>query len=100
MEGGPPFCIVDYPWPAELLTLAPGETLILITDGVTEAQNGDGELFGNDRTLAAAQAVSGGGATMIVDGMRAAVRAFEAGAEASDDLTIMAIRFRGCITGR
>lgn len=95
MEGGPPFCIVDYPWPAEPLTLAPGETLILITDGVTEAQNEDGDLFGNDRTLAAAQAVSGADATTIIDGIRASARAFEAGAEASDDLTIMAIRFTG-----
>ncbi|MBW8911844.1 MAG: SpoIIE family protein phosphatase, partial [Sphingomonas sp.] len=67
----------------------------LITDGVTEAQNKDGDLFGNDRTLAAAQAVSGATATTIVDGIRASARAFEAGAEASDDLTIMAIRFTG-----
>lgn len=95
MEGGPPFCIVDYPWPAEPLMLAPGETLILITDGVTEAQNGHGALFGNDRTLAAVEAPQGATASAIVEGMRARVRAFEAGAEASDDLTIMAIRYVG-----
>jgi serine phosphatase RsbU (regulator of sigma subunit)/CHASE2 domain-containing sensor protein len=95
MEGGPPFCIVDYPWPAEPLTLAPGETLILITDGVTEAQNGHGALCGNDRTLAAAHAAPGNRAAAIVESMRAKVRAFEAGAEASDDLTIMAIRYIG-----
>lgn len=95
MEGGPPFCIVDYPWPAEPLTLAAGEALILVTDGVTEAQTADGALFGNDRTLAAAQAVCAAGAAAIVNGMRATVRAFEAGAEASDDLTIMAIRYTG-----
>lgn len=94
MEGGPPFCVVDYPYPVETLTLLPGETLILITDGVTEAQDAAGALFGRGRTLATVEGHLGGAAE-IAEAVRQAVRQFEAGAEASDDLTVMAIRYLG-----
>ena len=75
------------------MRLAPGETLVLISDGVSEAQNGAGALFGHARLVASMAGRQG--ATAIVDGMRDAVRAFEAGAEPTDDLTVMAVRYLG-----
>ena len=95
MEGGPPFCIVDYPWPVETLTLANGEALALVTDGVTEAQNGAGALYGRARTLESVRGAHAGSAVEITDAIVHSVRAFEAGAEASDDLTVMALRYLG-----
>jgi serine phosphatase RsbU (regulator of sigma subunit) len=94
LDGGPPFSITEFPYPLEHLKLKPGETLVLVTDGVTEAQNAGGDLFGRDRIL------SGRGewarsAGAIVECIRDEVRAFEAGTEATDDLTVMAIRFLG-----
>jgi serine phosphatase RsbU (regulator of sigma subunit) len=94
LEGGPPFCIAEFTYPLEKLALKPGETLVLVTDGVTEAQNGAGDLFGRDRVL------SGRGewarsATAICDSIRDQVRAFEDGTDATDDLTVMAIRYLG-----
>ncbi|ESZ85753.1 MAG: hypothetical protein Q27BB25_17760 [Blastomonas sp. CACIA14H2] len=94
MEGGPPFCIMDYPWPAEEIVLQPGEALVLITDGVTEAQNRQEQLFGNDRTRAAL-VVDQSSASAMVASLRGAVRAFEDGADASDDLTVLAFRYLG-----
>lgn len=94
MEGGPPFCIMDYPWPAEEIALQPGEALVLITDGVTEAQNRQEQLFGNDRTRAALLADQSNSAAMVAS-LRGAVRAFEDGADASDDLTVVAFRYLG-----
>jgi adenylate cyclase len=95
LEGGPALCVVeDFPYPVERHALAPGETLVCFTDGVTEAQDPSGRLF--DR--AGAMAVVGGPARplpQMVDGLVAAVRAFEAGEEASDDLTVLAVRRRG-----
>jgi len=92
LEGGPPFCIAELPYPLETLTLKAGETLVLITDGVTEAQNAQGTLFGRGRLLADG-AVEPGSATAICEQIRDRVRTFEGGTEATDDLTVMAIRY-------
>lgn len=94
MEGGPPLCVVDnYPYPVEPLTLAEGEGLVVVTDGVTEAMAADGALFERARLL---DALAGLGADWRADGITAAlvrgVRAFEAGTEPSDDLTALALR--------
>jgi adenylate cyclase len=93
LDGGPPFCIVDFPYPGEPMKLAPGETLVILSDGVTEAQNGEGALFGHERLLAALQGKTG--ATDMVEAMRDAVRVFEAGTAPTDDLTVMAVRWLG-----
>ena len=71
--------------------MKPGETLILITDGVTEAQNAKGELFGRGGSLQA----GGNSSSEITEGIRTQVRLFEGGNEATDDLTIMAVRYLG-----
>jgi adenylate cyclase len=61
---------------------------------VTEAQNERDELFGSKRLLADG-ALKAGSATEIVDGIRDHVRNFEGDAEATDDLTVMAVRYLG-----
>ena len=94
LDGGPPFSVVDFAYPTETLTLAPGETLVLVTDGVTEAQNSQGALFGSNRLLAGG-ALKAGSATAICDAIQGEVRAFEDEAEATDDLTVMVVRYLG-----
>lgn len=95
MEGGPPFCVVEFPYPEEELRLARGEKLVLITDGVTEAQNEAGELFGIEGALQWLGASGRSDAATIVPGLMRAVRTFEEPAEPADDLTVMAIEWRG-----
>jgi len=94
LEGGLPFCVAELPYPLETLTLKPGETVVLITDGVTEAQNAQGALFGSARIMADHDAEAGS-ATAICEKIRDQVRVFEEGTEATDDLTVMAIRYLG-----
>ena len=94
LEGGLPFCVAELPYPLETLTLKPGETLVLITDGVTEAQNAQGALFGSARILAD-RGAGAGSATAICEEIRDQVRVFEDGTEATDDLTVMALRYLG-----
>jgi adenylate cyclase len=91
LEGGLPFCVAERPYPLETLTLKAGETLVLITDGVTEAQNAQGALFGSSRILADHD-VEAESATAICEKIRDQVRAFEEGTDATDDLTVMAVR--------
>ena len=94
LEGGPPFSIAEFPYPLERLSLKPGETLMLVTDGVTEAQNASNQLFGRDRILVGRSELARN-ATTIVECIRDEVREFEGGTEATDDLTVMAIRYLG-----
>ena len=95
MDGGPPFCVMDFPYPEERLTLAPGETLVLITDGVSEAQNEHGTLFGIEGALDWLKLADHADPATLVSGLMRAVRAFEEPAEPADDLTVMAIRYKG-----
>ncbi len=94
LRGGPPLCV--DPWFAyevETLSLGPGETLLVFSDGLTEAQSPDGALLPRERLLAmVGEAGRAATAARMVDEVVAAVRAFEAGAEASDDLTLLAVR--------
>ena len=94
LDGGPPFSVAEFSYPLEKLTVKPGETLVLVTDGVTEAQNAARELFGRDRILTG-RGEWARNATTIVECIRDEVRSFEEGTEATDDLTVMAIRYLG-----
>ena len=91
LEGGPPLGLVEYPYPVEELALAPGDALILVTDGITEAQDIGNALYGRTRLLAEVIR-NGGSATRLCEGLRDAVRAFEGGIEPTDDLTVMVLR--------
>jgi len=93
LTGGPPFCVADLAYPAETLTLKAGDTLVLVTDGVTEAQDAAGQLFGRNRILATR--AENESATAVCERIRDEVRTFEEGTEATDDLTVMAIRYFG-----
>ncbi len=75
--------------------LQPGETLILYTDGITEAENALAEQFGETRLLEVVDGNRDLGADALVERVCAAVREFTAGAEPSDDLTILAVRYLG-----
>lgn len=76
--------------------LQSGDTLILYTDGVTEANNPVQEEFTEPRLLAF---VNGQGrqqtASSIVAQIQDAVQDFAAGAEQSDDLTLLVLRYLG-----
>ena len=74
--------------------LAPGETLFAFTDGVTEAKDGSGRFYSEERLLAliAERAPS---APALLDRVEADVSAHSAGAERSDDITMLAVRRTG-----
>lgn len=95
--GGPPLCVDDsFPYPVEHLTLTPGETLLVFSDGLTEAQAPDGALLSRADLLAlVGRAAQGATSAATVDAVVAGVRAFEAGSEPSDDLTVLAVRLSG-----
>jgi serine phosphatase RsbU (regulator of sigma subunit) len=97
LEGStsPPICVVDeYDYQTYRTRLAPGEFLCLFTDGVTEAFNAKQEMYGSER-LHSALGECGQGATAqdVLEVIRSRVHEFEAGADPSDDLTVMVLRW-------
>jgi serine phosphatase RsbU (regulator of sigma subunit) len=99
---GPPLCVADgFAYRGAHVTLRPGEALCLVSDGVTEAHDRAGELFGNARLERLLLGLRSGerSARAIVDAVCNDVATFVAGAEASDDLTVLVLRWRGRAAG-
>lgn len=68
-----------------------GSQILIYTDGVTEAERADHSQFGDDRLLKYASTCVGCGVREVVNGLLRNVDEFVAGAEQSDDITIMSI---------
>ena len=101
-DGGPPLCVLDsFPYEAASYRMRPGETICLVTDGVTEAQDAGGRLYGRLRLSETLTRVA---ASRDPDEIGAAIRSdverFVAGASVPDDLTILALRWHGDPTAR
>jgi len=74
-------------------SLAPGESIYVFTDGITEAANEQGELFAEARLEAVLRAAAGcSTAAEIVTAVAQAVRGFVGSALPSDDITMLAVR--------
>ncbi len=95
MIGGPPLCVIEFPYPVETIELAKGETLIVITDGATEAANEKDELFGMGGVLASLSAKGETTAKGRASRLARQVRLFEGTNDPTDDLTIFALRYLG-----
>ena len=76
-------------------TLSTGDVLLLFTDGVTEAINGSEELFSDSRLRQQFAANAAKPAAQMVDRLVESVNRFAAGAPQEDDITILALRYRG-----
>src|SRR5262249_28146499 len=76
------------------IQVMPGDTLVLYTDGVTEAMDESNQLFGEERLLACLAAEPGDTAAETVAGLSGAVRRFVGKREPADDIAIVALRRR------
>lgn len=75
------------------LVLAPGDSLLLYTDGMPEAFNANKAMLGEDRSLDMFRAAAGGGSCRsVVAQLRAEIAEFAGGAEQSDDITLLMYR--------
>ena len=78
-------------WEQRVVHLAPGDVLLLYTDGITEAQNAQEAFFDEDRLREAVRANLGRSAQDIQDSVIAQVGAFVGDAPQSDDITLMVV---------
>ncbi len=77
----------------ERLPMQPGDTLVLYSDGVTEALNLKSEEFGEQRLIACLQAVMGAEPQAILDHLLDELRAFCGDAIQNDDITMVLVRY-------
>jgi serine phosphatase RsbU (regulator of sigma subunit) len=96
-RGGPPLCVVEnYAYPVERRQVAIGEWICVVTDGITEAMNPRGELYGAQRLQAVLRSLPGDVTpSQVLGAVRADVRAFVGAAVPSDDLTLLCVRWNG-----
>ena len=73
--------------------MAPGDTLVLFTDGVTEAEAEDRSLWGIERLTTLLREAPDGNPDALVKRIVDAVSAHASGYHATDDLTVLAVRF-------
>jgi phosphoserine phosphatase RsbU/P len=75
--------------------LKDGDILVIYTDGVSEAANVHSELFEESRLREVLEHFKGQNVEEITEAIREGVRRFTAGAPQSDDITILAIQYKG-----
>jgi sigma-B regulation protein RsbU (phosphoserine phosphatase) len=75
----------------EAVEFSPGDTMILYTDGVTEAINADEQPFGEERLKAILASNAGARAEEIVTAIADAVHSFAGSEPQADDFTILAV---------
>lgn len=79
-------------WSDAAVQLQTGDMLVLYTDGVSEARNPAGELYGVERLTAAVLARNGESPSAVSGAIRDDVAAFTAGAPQRDDFTLLVVR--------
>jgi sigma-B regulation protein RsbU (phosphoserine phosphatase) len=73
--------------------LHPGDTILVHTDGITDAENPQAEMFGKQRLSELFRSIHEPGVAGVASHIVESVQAFTAGAPQADDITLMAVRF-------
>jgi adenylate cyclase len=93
--GGPPLCVVDdFDYRAARTQVQPGDVLCIVSDGVTEAHDRAGALYGAARAEAALANIDSAQGAVAAIGND--VKTFADGAEPADDMTVLGVRWQGC----
>ncbi|MBP5377027.1 MAG: SpoIIE family protein phosphatase [Bacteroidaceae bacterium] len=82
----------DIKFKSNSMVLAEGDTLVMYTDGVTEAEDVDKNLFGDSRLESVLGELKGADSGTIVDTINKKVKEFAGDAPQSDDVTVLVIR--------
>jgi len=81
----------DASWQQKVVKFSPGDTLVLYTDGITEAQNHMGTMFGDQRLLDVIRTNLGRSAQDIQEAVLRGVKNFTGGAPRDDDIALVVL---------
>src|SRR5688572_8696458 len=95
-EGGPVLGLLSIATYAyATVSLAPGDLVVVCSDGVTEARNLAGDEFGRDRFVEALNGRHGSKPEIALEQVLSAVKNFSQGAAQADDITLLILRYKG-----
>ena len=80
---------------SKAIRLEPGEMLLLYTDGVTEAENTEQELFSGERLRSCVSALRHRELREMIAGVRKEIARHAEGQPQSDDITMLALKYKG-----
>jgi sigma-B regulation protein RsbU (phosphoserine phosphatase) len=81
------------------LSLRPGDSVVFFSDGLADAQNPEGEMFGTEQLCDIVQQNAFLGANELADLVMDRISAFQAGAEHFDDETLIVLRVNDASSG-
>ncbi len=87
--------LADFAYDTRAVTLAPGDALVLYTDGVTEATDAQRQQFSVERLHACLADATDESPGAVVRDLLRAIEAFSGGAPQADDITLLALRYHG-----
>ncbi len=97
-EAGYPLGIVpEADFGSGTVTLEPGDTIVVYSDGLTDAQNATDEMFGDARLVAEVRNSGERTTSEVLDDLRAGATRHMAGKEPIDDMTVVIFRFDGVV---
>lgn len=94
--GGPPLCVIPgFDYQSGKYRMEPREMLCLLTDGVTDATNPNGEMYGRERLENALEGIASEDPATVVGTLRQVLSMFTNGSEPADDQTVVVLRWNG-----
>jgi serine phosphatase RsbU (regulator of sigma subunit) len=84
--------LADSEYQAARISLKEGDILVFYTDGIVEAMNANGELYGFERLMASIDDGRALGADALLEKLTADLSRFVGGVEQHDDLTLVVAR--------
>ena len=93
-KGLPLASMEDFPYKLNEIFLKPGDRLFLYTDGVTEAQNKEQKLFGEDQLLQFAISHQTEQQAQVMEGLGKALADFQSGCDQFDDITMLMMDYK------
>ena len=92
---GFPIGLALEPYEEQALAMAPGDRIYLYSDGIPEAMDADGQVFGGDRLLAAIERTRGEPLDRAVDSLLEELGHWTGSAGLRDDVSLVAVEFLG-----
>jgi len=94
--GGPVIGLLSgVAYDSAVVTMQPGDVVVVCSDGVTEARSVEGEEFGRDRAIEAVRRGHGQKPDVVMDSLTAVMRKFVGIAPQADDITVLVLRYLG-----